>query len=41
MSHDVQRCGKAGDIMGEWKLRDVGKDRATCTRIEVSQLGEL
>ena len=41
VSHGAQRCGKVGDIAGKWKLRDVGRDRATCARIEVSRLEEL
>ena len=41
MSHGARRCGKVGDIAGKWKLREVGRDRATCARIEVSRLVEL
>ena len=41
MSRGVQRCDTGGDIVSKWKLRDVGRNRATCAWIRIARLKGL
>ena len=41
MSRGAQRCDMVGDIVSKWKLRDVGRNRATCAWIRIARLKVL
>ena len=41
MSRGAQRCDKVGDIVSKWKLRDVGRNHATCAWIRIARLKVL